>query len=158
TCVMDGVLEDRHVAERRVGHDGAREQLDGLGYDPEQLSALGLVEEGRIAARDLDAAAPGPVEPGEQGGGARLSGAGTSDQRDVLAAPDLQRNAMQDRTALGVPELHITKDDRRLSNPVDAVRNGRRCRLYRQRECAEDPLRRRDTTLDGLPLLAQRRD
>ena len=101
---------------------------------------------------------PRGIETGEQLERGRLAGAGASHQGHVLAACDLERDAVQDRPVFAVPELDVTEQDRGRSHPILAIHGERHGRVQRESQRAEDPLGGRDAALDGLPFLAQCRD
>ena len=84
-------LRHRRVPEREVLEDRSREQLHDLRHHAQERAAFGLVQRRRIAARDAHGSGPRRVEPGEEVERAGLAGAGSSDQRDVLARVDRER-------------------------------------------------------------------
>ncbi len=61
-----------------------------------QRAALGLVEAGEVAARHLDAAGGGLVEPAEQVQQRALAAARRADDGHLLAAADLEVDRRQD--------------------------------------------------------------
>src|SRR5690348_18451697 len=77
----------------------------------------------------------------------------------MLARGNVERHAMQDRLSVRVPEAHTIEDQRLRGAIVAGVAALRGASLVRgEGEGVEDPLRASHRALQGLPLLAERRD
>src|SRR5439155_1312570 len=104
-----GFLGHRVIPEREILENCPREQLHDLRHDAQDPPALRFLQGARVTAGDPDGARPRRVESSEQMEGAGLAGAGTSNQRHVLAGVDHERDAMQDALPFRVSERDVVE-------------------------------------------------
>ena len=89
-----------------------REQEALLERDPDMAAQRGQRHVDDVVAVDPDRAGLRVVEAGEQHQRRRLAAAAGTDERDPLAGGDLEREAVEHRLAVVVPEAHVVERDR----------------------------------------------